>query len=122
MREHPEGLLDGFFSEGDVYAAVATNRYDVWLGLDDFEEKIEVAALCRLEKYEAFSIYRICWVGGKLRGRFKEALAKIEGYASKVLKADKVAFDTGKAIARIAQPLGYEIFRYEVWKSVQRSN
>lgn len=122
MRKHPQGLLDGFFSEADVFAAIASNRYDVWLGLDEDLEQAELAALCRLEKYESFSIYRICWVGGKLSGVYKDALAKIEAYAAQVLKADKVAFDTRKGATRLVSPLGYKIFRYEMWKTIQRSN
>lgn len=122
MKAHPEGLLDGFFNEGDVFAAIATNRYDVWLGMDEELENVQLAALCRLEKYEAFSIYRICWVGGKMGPLFSAGLKKIEAYAANVLKAEKVAFDCRKGLVRLAEPLGYKIFRYEVWKSIQRSN
>lgn len=122
IKEHPRGLLEGLWTLDEVFVAIAVNRFDVWLGLDEDLQTIEAAALCRLETYSEFKLYRVVWVGGKVRPILHEAREKIEAYARDVLGADKLAFDTRKGMTRLLAKKGYEIVYYEMWKTLPRSN
>lgn len=123
MRKHPRGLLDGWFTEQEVYAALFSNRYDLWIALDDLENaKIEAVALARLEPYTEFSIYRIMWCGGKVKPHLPDVMKQFELYATDVLKADKLAFDGRVGFIRTHSKYGFEVVRFEMWKSLGKVN
>jgi hypothetical protein len=123
MREHPRGLLDGWFTEQEVYQALFTNRYDLWVALSDLEEsKIEAVALARLEPYTEFSIYRIMWCGGKVKKHLDDVMKQFNLYATDVLKADKLAFDGRLGFIRTHSKYGFEVVRFEMWKSLGKVN
>lgn len=123
LREYPEHLLDGHYTEQQVYQGVAQSNYDLWVGLSDLEEgEIEFVSFCRFEPLASYSIYRILWVGGKFAEHLEDATEQVGRYAKEVLKADKLAFSGRLGWLRRMEKHDFQVVRYEMWKSLERSN
>lgn len=123
MREHPEGLLDGFVSEEGVLTQILSGQIDLWLGLDSLVEgNVDFVGLCRFEQFEAFSLYRVLWVGGHFMPHLEDAVAQVSTYAREVVKADKLALDGRYGWLRTMERFDFEVVRYEMWKPLARSN
>lgn len=121
MRDHPRGLLDGWFSEDEILGALTTNKYDLWVGLDPEEDmKLECVALCHLEKYSAFSIYRIMWAGGQIAKHLADMECQLSFYATSVLNANTLALNGSVGWIRKLEPFGFTPARTELWKPLGR--
>jgi hypothetical protein len=124
LREHPRELLDGYYTEADIYEKILLGGLDLWIGLDSLDEgSIDFVSLCRLEKYTGFSLYRIEWVGGKfLDEHLIDATDQVSRYARDIVKADKLAFSGGLGWTRIMEKFNFSVVRFEMWKPLSRSN
>lgn len=123
LRAHPRNLLDGHYTEEEVYRGIFTGAYDLWIGLSDLEEgEIEFVAFCRFEPHASYSTYRILWVGGNFAEHLDDATEQVSRYAREVLKADKLVFCGRPGWIRKMEKFDFQIVHYELWKSLERSN
>lgn len=121
MDAHPRGLLDGWYTKDQILMMIVTHHLDLWVGLTDTKDaQIELVALCRLEKYAAFSIYKVVWVGGKLKPHLSEAVDTLEYYASEVLKAQHLSMSGRAGWVRKLKQYGFKLSQYSQMKPVGR--
>lgn len=121
MQNNPTGLLDGWSSEDEVLGFVTMGKYDLWVGMDPDEDmKFDCVAFCSLEKYAAFSLYRVVWLGGKAKKHLEDMEKQFSFFASTVHQAHALAMTGRFGWERALGKLGFVPERLEMWRPLGR--
>jgi len=92
------------YSLKELYCAVLTGVYDLWLVTRG--EELEMIGFCVFDRHDNKTDYHVLWIVGNGLGNLKAAIPVVEQYAC-MQGATELIFGGRKGWQRVLEPLGF---------------